>query len=90
MTDEHECPVCGNICPYPTGPGKWQYKPYPAELHDRWFNCEIRVSTGEEDSDVPEGELLFYPEILPGDDGYEYKDEPHWWPSNARWRKIDG
>lgn len=96
--DVKPCPCCGQDRPFPTQPGKWEFK---RSFHD-WIKCEIKVSDGTEFYDAEKGGLLFYPEYHPADlqweldhleDEYEKAslkkqwDGPQPWPDQAAWRK---
>lgn len=96
--DVKRCPCCGQDRPFPTQPGKWEYKRY---YHD-WIKCEIKISDGTEFSDAEKGGLLFYPEYCKedledamrdceDDEEKEYLkkqwDGPQPWPDQAAWRK---
>ena len=98
-TDIKPCPCCGQDRPYPTRPGKWEYKQH----YDNWIKCEIKISDGTEFSDAEKGCLLFYPEYCKADledaqrhceddeereDLKKQWDGPQPWPDQAMWRKI--
>jgi len=77
MSNMKPCPCCGQMRPYPTEPGEWEYREYSWLP---WEKCKIVRSTGKEHHEVPEGELLFY---------REGGASPAWWPDHAEWRKIE-
>lgn len=91
--DMRPCPCCGQSRAFPTRPGKWRYKyvgvPY-------WHNCSVRVSTGEEDRHIPEGNLMFYREPsphYPEDVRDDCKNPdgsvgPCEWPEDCLWEKV--
>ena len=76
------CPCCGQLRPYPTEPGEWEYRQYPWLP---WSKAKIVKSTGKEHHEVPEGELLFYGT---GEAADVFETEPSWWPGYAEWRKL--
>jgi hypothetical protein len=78
MTENmNPCPCCGQMRPFPTEPGRWEYG-YPYLLNE-WKKCSVKISTGEEHREVPPGELLFYP------DG---REGPCEWPEYRAWKKL--
>ena len=94
LIDVKICPCCGQLRPYPTRPGIWEYKQYPSMTSSEWIRCEIRISTGKEHHEAESGALLFYPYIHPLDleglDEEEIRDMkgPQHWPSNTMWRRV--
>jgi len=82
MDDVKNCPVCGQLRPFPTKPGLWEYREYSSLP---WSKAKIVLSTGNEHHEVPAGELLFYGT---GETTDTFESEPGWWPERAEWRKI--
>lgn len=74
IDDVRMCPCCGQMRPYPTTPGIWEFTVDPAlsealgrEPH--WTTVEVK--------EHEEG-LTITP---------MRSSEPIWWPNNAQWRK---
>ena len=77
------CPTCGQIRPFPTEPGKWEFHEsitLEESCDMPWTPCEVKLPQ--------KGERYF-------EDGglrlwVEEHDEPVWWPQRgAAWRKVE-
>jgi hypothetical protein len=75
--NESPCTCCGQVRPYPTEPGEWEYSEliYMPSGKQFWQ----RVTIKKPDANDRDGQ-----------DGLRvWKDgEMIWWPHNAAWRKI--
>ncbi len=71
-----KCCCCGQLRPYPTEPGEWEYSEDVYFANPTW----IRVSVKLPERDDEEGQ---YGLRL-------WKDgKIVWWPTNSAWRKIN-
>lgn len=74
------CSCCGQLRPYPTEPGKWQfsenvaYESYGYKV--TWTDVEVKLPLID-DRDGQEGLRLWQ------------HGKMVWWPSNCAWRKVE-
>jgi hypothetical protein len=86
MDDKDFCYCCGQLRPYPTKPGKWEYleNPHLSEYYKsigkplNWIRVDVVPDKFDPDS------ITCNLMIIP-----EGQTEAIWWPNNAQWRKIE-
>lgn len=81
-SNEKLCPCCGQVRPYPTEPGAWEYLESPGLARAMHLNGKICRVPGWIPVDVvksEEGEGLL---CIPVGE-----HEPIWWPDQAMWRR---
>jgi hypothetical protein len=75
--NESPCTCCGQVRPYPTEPGEWEYCELIFMPADKQFWQRVTVKKPDaNDRDGQEGLRLW-------EDG-----KMIWWPALAAWRKI--
>ena len=73
--NKKQCPCCGQLRPFPTEPGEWEYTEEIYFENPRWTTVSVRYPELN-DRDGAEGLRL-------------WKDgEMIWWPSSCAWRKL--
>jgi hypothetical protein len=77
LKDVRQCSCCGELRPFPTTEGIWEYRESPT-VNDTWTRVKVVKSKREP------GCLSIYPIPL----GKNPSKTPIWWPDNAQWRKV--
>lgn len=62
MVNEKLCPCCGQIRPYPTEPGIWEYCEYPTTTKQYWNRVEIK-KTDDGLVIIKDGEEVWWPDM---------------------------
>jgi hypothetical protein len=72
------CPCCGQLRPFPTEPGEWEYaSTFTIFLGDpKWHRATIKLPA-QDDRDGQEGLRIWE------------NGEMIWWPAKCTWRKVE-
>lgn len=73
--NQKPCPCCGQLRPFPTEVGEWEYTPEIYFENPRWFRVTVKLPEPN-DRDGQEGLRLWM------------NGEIVWWPNNCTWRKV--